>query len=83
MATGKKSCPDCEGEMVEGFIFDMTYGGMLVPRWLKGRPEKSMWTGIKAKGKECRSVETYRCVKCGLLRSYATTEVDPPSLWFG
>ena len=83
MTTDKKSCPDCEGEMVEGFILDMTYGGTLVPRWLKGKPEKSMWTGIKAKGKECRSVETYRCVNCGLLRSYATTEVDPPSMWFG
>ncbi|HEX7998362.1 MAG TPA: PF20097 family protein [Pyrinomonadaceae bacterium] len=81
MAAGEKKCPDCGGEMVEGFILDMTYGGQLVPRWLKGRPEKSMWTGIKAKGKDCRSVETYRCVKCGLLRSYANTEVDPPSLW--
>ena len=67
--------------MIEGFILDMTYGGQLVPRWLVGRPEKSMWTGVKAKGKECRSVATYRCVKCGLLRSYATTEVDPPGLW--
>lgn len=67
--------------MVEGFILDMTYGGQLVPRWLKGRPEKSPWTGVKAKGKECRSVDTYRCPKCGLLRSYAITEVDPPTMW--
>ena len=34
MATAKKICPDCEGEMVEGFILDMTYGGTVVPRWL-------------------------------------------------
>jgi hypothetical protein len=81
MASEKKSCPDCKGEMVEGFILDMTYGGQLVPRWLAGRPEKSMWTGIKAKGKDCRSVETYRCTQCGLLRSYANNEVDPPGLW--
>jgi hypothetical protein len=81
MDTPKKKCPDCEGEMIEGFILDMTYGGQLVPRWLRGSPEKSEWTGIKAKGKECRSVETYRCVKCGLLRSYANTEVDPPTMW--
>lgn len=79
MAEGKK-CPDCGEEMVEGFILDMTYGGQLVPRWVEGQPEKSMWTGVKAKGKECRSVATYRCNKCGLLRSYATTEVDPPGL---
>ena len=81
MAAEKKSCPDCNGEMVEGFILDMTYGGQLVPRWLEGRAEKSMWTGVKAKGKACRSVETYRCTKCGLLRSYANAEVDPPSMW--
>jgi hypothetical protein len=81
MATGERKCPDCSGKMVEGFILDMTYGGQLVPRWLKGSPERSMWTGLKAKGKECRSVETYRCTKCGLLRSYALAEVDPPGLW--
>jgi hypothetical protein len=81
MAEGKKKCPDCGGEMVEGFILDLTYGGQMVPRWLKGRPEKSVWTGVKSRGKECRSVETYRCNECGLLRSYATTEVTPPGLW--
>ncbi len=80
MSTENKKCPDCEGEMVEGFILDMTYGGQLVPRWLKGQPESSIWTGVKTKGHECRSVETYRCVKCGLLRSYANTEVDPPGM---
>ena len=79
--TTAKKCPDCGVEMVEGFILDMTYGGQLVPRWIKGGPEKSAWTGIKAKGKECRSVETHRCPKCGLLRSYAVAEVDPPSVW--
>ena len=76
-----KKCSDCGGKMVEGFILDRTYGGQFVQRWLKGNPEKSAWTGVKAKGKECRAVETYRCVKCGLLQSYANTEVDPPSLW--
>lgn len=67
--------------MVEGFILDFTYGGQLVPRWLRGKPEKSMWTGVKAKGKECYSVATFRCVQCGLLRSFATDETDPPSFW--
>ncbi|MGI8566490.1 MAG: PF20097 family protein [Pyrinomonadaceae bacterium] len=81
MANGTKRCPDCAEEMFEGFILDMTYGGQRVPRWIKGRPEESFWTGVKSRGKETRSVETYRCVKCGLLRSYAETEVDPPGLW--
>lgn len=67
--------------MVEGFILDLTYGGQLVPRWIRGKPEKSIWTGVKSKGKECFLVETYRCVQCGYLRSYATEEVDPPTMW--
>jgi hypothetical protein len=77
MANGTKKCPDCAREMVEDFILDMTDGGQLVPRWIKGRPEESFWTGVKSRGKESRSVETFRCVKCGLLRSYAETEVAP------
>lgn len=81
MAAGTKKCPDCTEEMVEGFILDMAHGGQLVPRWIKGRPEKSFWGDVKSKGRECRSVETYRCAKCGLLRSYAETEVDPPGIW--
>lgn len=81
MAADAITCPDCEGEMVEGFILDETRGGLAYQRWIKGRPEASMWTGIKAKGKDCRYVQTFRCTGCGLLRSYAIAEVDPPGLW--
>lgn len=81
MTDSPKMCPDCNGIMVEGFILDMTYGGTLVPRWLRGSPQESFWTGVKTSGKECRSVESYRCEQCGLLRSYANEEVDPPSMW--
>ena len=79
MFDGKRECPDCHGEMVAGFILDT--GAQLGPRWLEGRPEISIWAGVKAKGKECRLVVTYRCQGCGLLRSYATSEVDPPTMW--
>ncbi len=78
MDVEKKQCPDCRAEMVEGFILDMAHSGRFQQRWLAGPAEKSVWTGVKVKGKECRLVDTYRCVKCGLLRSYATTEVDSP-----
>jgi hypothetical protein len=81
MSSEKKQCPECRAEMVEGFILDMSHSGRFVSRWVAGLPEKSMWTGVKIKGKECRLVDTYRCVKCGLLRSYATTEVDSPWVW--
>ncbi len=81
MAADEKNCPDCRGIMIEGFIIDLTYGGQLVPRWVRGKPETSMWTGVKSRGKECYSVATYRCVQCGYLRSYATEEADPPGFW--
>jgi hypothetical protein len=73
----QRNCPDCGGEMVEGFILDMAYGGGVAPRWIKGRPQWSWWSGLKnRKEAECRAVETYRCVGCGLLKLYATVEMD-------
>lgn len=69
MASQKKQCPDCRSDTVEGFILDMTYGGQLVPRWVAGSPEKSIWTGVKAKGKECRSGEN---ASKDLMRSFPT-----------
>ncbi len=76
-----KKCSECSGEMEEGFILDNTYGARLVIRWLKGQPEPSFWQGTVTKGKECRTVTTWRCVQCGFLKSYAVTEVEPPSIW--
>jgi len=81
MADGQRKCPDCGSEMVEGFIPDKTFGGMLVPRWLRGSPERSIWTGVKTRKRECRSIDTYRCVKCGLLKSYAIRSIDPSAFW--
>ena len=78
MASDEKQCPDCKTPMTRGFILDLTYGGRMVPRWIKGEPETSMWTGVKTSGKECRTVESYRCEECGLLRSYAVEEASPP-----
>jgi len=80
-----KTCPDCGGIMEEGFIFDRTGGALLVQRWLKGKPERG-WlqseavAGYSAKGRECRMVETFRCGDCGLIKSYAIDETDPPTL---
>lgn len=35
MTDTPKMCPDCNGIMIEGFILDMTYGGKLVPLWVR------------------------------------------------
>jgi hypothetical protein len=34
-------CPKCESEMEEGFVADVTYGGVLASKWIEGEPEKS------------------------------------------
>ena len=63
-------CSKCGADMQEGFILEHR-----VPaRWIAGKPEKSGLGGIKAVGREQRRIETYRCVACGFLESYAQAE---------
>ncbi|HEY0321170.1 MAG TPA: PF20097 family protein [Pyrinomonadaceae bacterium] len=81
MAGEQKKCPACSGELEEGFIFDKSSALVLVQRWIKGSPESSIWQGTKTSDKECRSVESWRCVQCGLLKSYAIKEVEPPEFF--
>ena len=79
-----KNCPDCQGQMIEGVIADAKDDARyVIPRWLEGHPEKSFWGNLKTKGKESFLVETYRCTKCGLLKSYATEPAKPRSWWGG
>lgn len=65
------SCPKCAGTMTLGFIADATYGAYGVAKWVAGEAEKSVWTGIKIKGKEQRDVESWRCNRCGFIENYA------------
>ena len=66
--------------MEEGFLLDKSYGATLISRWIKGQPE-SGWQGARTRGRECRQVETWRCVRCGFLKSYAVVEVKPPGFF--
>jgi hypothetical protein len=45
------------------------------PTWVEGHPERSVWFGLKHRGKRKYSVATWRCESCGLLKSYARTEL--------
>ena len=68
------SCPRCQAAMDAGFVLDRGhYSKLDEQRWVEGEPVKSIWTGIKTKGRESFAVVTYRCEKCGLLESYART----------
>lgn len=57
--------------MEEGFVLDRGEGdGKRVSAWIEGRPQRA-WYGLKTKGRQMRSVQTFRCTKCGYLESYA------------
>jgi hypothetical protein len=53
--------------MREGFNCDQAYGTILVSRWVEGPPERSLLTGVKAKGRTMLETRTFRCERCGFL----------------
>jgi hypothetical protein len=58
--------------MEPGFVVDHGHGNALQEQeWVQGDVVKSIWVGIKTKGREKRHVRTYRCPRCGYLESYA------------
>jgi hypothetical protein len=54
--------------MEEGYIKDEGHGTVHASKWVQGPPEKSVWTGLKTRGKKQVVVTTFRC---GYLESYA------------
>lgn len=65
------TCPKCQSSMVEGFVLDNTYGGRAVSSWYEGKPEKSVWVGVKLRDKKPIEIATWRCKSCGVLENYA------------
>jgi len=63
MARNEMPCPKCSGKMHDAL--------RLVSKWVEGVPEKSVWTGVKIKGRKTIETQTFRCDKCGFLESYA------------
>jgi hypothetical protein len=64
-------CPKCRSKMEEGFIKDEGAGVIHASKWVEGAPEKSVWTGMKTRGRKQVQVITYRYSGCGYLESYA------------
>ena len=60
--------------MKEGFLLDEGHGKSYAGSWIEGAPEKSIWTGVKKRGKTKYAVASYRCEKCGLLKLYAPSK---------
>lgn len=67
----RKTCPKCSGSMSEGFVLDQGHGSRSVAAWVDGAPVKSIWTGVKLRGKTPIEIASWRCTSCGYLESYA------------
>jgi len=57
--------------MAEGFVPVETQNLGGVATWIAGMPQFGFLGGVKTEGKTACRVHTFRCLKCGLLESYA------------
>jgi ribosomal protein L37E len=77
MSENELKCPRCGGDMDLGLVVDRgDYSIPEVANWVEGMPERSLWSGLKTKGRETYPVRSYRCEKCGYLESYARPATD-------
>jgi hypothetical protein len=71
MPPDQRECPKCGRRMHPGFFLDTPYGTYATTDWIEGPPERSIWLGLKLKGRQRLPVTVYRCERCGFLESYA------------
>jgi hypothetical protein len=57
--------------MAEGFVPAASQNLDGVATWIAGAPQFGFLGGVKTEGKTAYRVRVFRCVKCGLLESYA------------
>ena len=65
------TCPKCQGSMAVGFIARRTDNWRKVANWVEGPPARSLWFGVNVSKTAKQEIQTWRCVKCGFLESYA------------
>ena len=67
---GKKTCPDCETEMTEGFE---TVGPLGPNFWHPGKPKHKYDPHVAEELDPSTTIEisVFRCSSCGLLKQYA------------
>src|SRR5215475_3283817 len=67
-------CPECGGEMEEGYVPDHTFVHFTRERWFSGKPSQGMYGLKNIRWRQGIAVSTFRCAKCGYLKSYAKKE---------
>lgn len=65
------TCPTCRKALEGGFMLDHTERGVVVSTWVEGAPERSMWTGLKIKGRRRLPMYAWRCPQCTEVRLFA------------
>jgi hypothetical protein len=74
MSLQSTACPKCNGEMVQGFTFEIDGPKRVVSTWVEGAPESTFWHSAKVPAEKCIPVGTFRCSVCGFLEAYARSE---------
>lgn len=74
MSLQSTPCPKCNGEMVQGFTFEIDGFKRTVSTWVEGAPESSFWQSAKVPAEKCIPVGTFRCSVCGFLEAYSRSE---------
>jgi hypothetical protein len=64
-------CISCGKAVEEGFLQDHGHGANYSTAWIGGPPEKSLWGGLKLRGRRRLRVLALRCTSCGLVQLYA------------
>jgi hypothetical protein len=64
-------CPDCQRRMEGGFLLDRAGSANAVGTWVEGPPERSLWQGLKIKGRRQITVYAWRCPGCTQVRLFA------------
>ena len=65
------TCPDCRTAMEPGFVLDTTDSGRSAAAWVEGEPERSLWSGLKLKGRRKLPLYAWRCPRCAAVRLFA------------
>jgi len=59
--------------MREGFLLETGLLSDPRPKWVEGRPSVGVFTGsAQTDDRDVRRVQTFRCISCGYLESYAS-----------
>jgi hypothetical protein len=57
--------------MAEGFVPVESQSSGSVATWIAGAPQFGFLGSVKTEGRASHQIRTFRCLKCGLLESYA------------